>query len=236
MSDVLPSGEIEISFEGMSVCIAIPSYNEQVPIDLAVALIEAVSNLRLKGVKVAIATERGNALIDLARSRLATKFIDKTTYQKIFWIDDDIIFDPADFERLLAWSTMYPIVAATYPARMEPAKFFIRRESEKWDQNQYGLFKVIGCGMGFCVMDRSVFEKLLPTTETFIIADEEIHRFFKMEYKDGRYFGEDICFLNNWHENHEGFVMLDSAINLKHVGTKQYDYKFSDYIMGVCNE
>src|SRR3990167_8998437 len=196
----MSEGELEFSLDGLSVCIAIPSYSEHVPLDLAVALTEAVSDMRLKGVKVAIATERGNALIDLARSRLATKFIDQTKYQKIFWIDDDIIFNPADFERLLAWSTMYPIVAGTYPARMEPAKFFIRRETEKWEQNEYGLFKIIGCGLGFCVMDRSVFEKLLPDTNSFQIEQEKIHRFFRIDQENGRYFGEDILFFKNWHE------------------------------------
>ncbi|MCR4308162.1 MAG: hypothetical protein NUV80_06405, partial [Candidatus Berkelbacteria bacterium] len=132
-------GEVELGLP-KSVCIAIPSYREVLPIEQATALVEVVHTLRMKGVKVAIATERGNALIDMARSRIAYKFLTKTDYQKIFWLDDDIIFQPDDFERLLAWSTLYPIVAATYPVRQEPVKFFLRRESEKWKQNEYGLF------------------------------------------------------------------------------------------------
>lgn len=229
----MSSGEIELSLEGLSVCIAIPSYRQVLPLEQVTALIETVHTLRMKGVKVAIASESGNALIDLARSRIAYKFLEKTDYQKIFWLDDDIIFTPDDFERLLAWSTLYPIVAATYPVRQEPPKFFLRRESEEWDQNEYGLFKIIGCGLGFCVMDRSVFRTMSPDTETFIMDDEEIKHFFRIEAENKVYFGEDIYFFKRWHDKYEGFVMLDPSINLKHVGQKAYDYKFVDYIKGL---
>lgn len=227
-------GEIEVGLP-QSVCIAIPCYREVVPIEQMTALVETVHMLRAKGVKVAIATERGNALIDLARSRLVYKFLEKTDYEKIFWLDDDVLFTPDDFERLLGWSTMYPIVAATYPVRQDPPKFFIRRATQEWDQNEYGLFKIIGTGLGFCVVDRSVFEKMSPDTDTFIMEDEEIKQFFKIEQKDKIYFGEDIYFFKRWHEKYDGFCMLDPSINLKHVGTKAYAYKFIDYLQGLYN-
>lgn len=238
MIDENPSpleGEVALDLP-KSVCIAIPTYREVIPIEQATALIETVYALRMKGIKVAIATERGNALIDLARSRLAAKFLYNTDYEKIFWLDDDIIFAPDDFERLLAWSTLYPIVAATYPVRQEPVKFFLRRESEKWDQNEYGLFKIVGCGLGFCIMDRSVFETMSPDTDTFIMEDEEIKHFFKIEQENKIYFGEDIYFFKRWHEKYGGSVMLDPSINLKHVGTKAYDFKFMDYLHGLHKE
>lgn len=229
----MSSGEVELSLEGLSVCIAIPCYRESLPITQAMALVETVHMLRMKGVKVAIATETGNALVDLARSRLADKFLNHTDYNKIFWLDDDILFTPDDFERVLAWSTLYPIVAATYPVRQEPAKFFLRRETEKLDQNEYGLFKIIGCGLGFCCMDRSVFRTMSPDTDTFMVEGEEIKQFFKIVQENKVYYGEDIYFFKRWHDDFEGFVMLDPSINLKHVGTKAYDYKFLDFIKGL---
>jgi hypothetical protein len=227
-----PQGEVELSLPE-SVCVGIPCYREVVPIEQMTALVETVYQLRTKGVKVAIATERGNALIDMARSRLVDKFLNNTDYQKIFWLDDDIIFTPDDFERLLAWSTLYPIVAATYPVRQDPVKFFIRQETNQWDQNEYGLFKIIGTGLGFCIMDRSVFETMVPDTSTFIVEDKEIKHFFKIESENGVYFGEDIYFFKRWHDKYGGSVMLDPSIDLKHVGQNAYDYKFIDYIKGL---
>ena len=139
-------------------------------------------------------------------------------------------------ERLLGWSTLYPIVGATYPVRGDPPKFFIRRESEVWEQNEYGLLKVIGTGLGFCVMDRSVFEKMKPTCETYTMDKVEMDSYFNTTRKDGVYFGEDISFFKKWHEDFGGNFMLDPSIELQHVGSKYYDHKFIDYIHRLKDE
>ena len=225
-------GEIELDLKDLSVCIAIPCYRGVVPIEQMTALIEAVTNLRNKGVKVAVGTERENALIDLARNRLVTRFLD-TGYKKIFWLDDDILFQPDDMERVLAWSTLYPIVGATYPVRQEKPLYFIRRETDHWVQNEYGLFDTIGYGLGFVVMDRSVFETMSPKTDTFIMDSEEHKQFFKIEAVNKVYFGEDIYFFKRWHDEFGGKAMLDPSINLKHMGHKAYDTKFMDYLRGL---
>ena len=225
-------GEVTLDLP-QSVCIAIPSYQGQLPVLLASALIELTYSLRSKGIKVAVSFEHENALIDLARNRLVSTYLKQTDYEKIFWIDDDIIFDPDDAERLLAWSTLYPIVAATYPVRQDPPKFFMRRESEKWEQNEYGLFKIIGTGLGFTVMDRSVFDKMAPTTDTFIMEGEEHKAFFKITQENKVYYGEDIYFFKRWHDEFGGHVWLDPSINLGHFGHKTFDYKFLDYLKGL---
>jgi len=233
MSD---EGEVSLSLDGLSVCIGIPCYSETIPLEQATALVEAVHSLRMKGIKVAIATERGNALIDLARNRIVTKFLRQTDYKKLFWLDDDILFKPDDMERLLAWSTLYPIVGATYPVRQDPPKFFIRRETDKWDQNEYGLFKIIGTGLGFCVIDRSVFDQMEPTTEKFKIDEEQIEAYFSIKRENGVYFGEDITFFKRWNEEFGGSFILDPSIHLKHVGSKAYDYNLVDYLRGLYKE
>ena len=125
--------------------------------------------------------------------------------------------------------TLYPVVGATYPVRCDPVKFFVRRESEKWEQNEYGLLKIIGTGLGFCVMDRSVFEQMSPSVEKFVMEKEEIEAYFTIHRENGVYFGEDISFFKKWHEM-GGCFMLDPSIDLKHVGSKYYDYKFVDFI------
>lgn len=232
--EVSPSegGEVSLSLDGMNVCIGIPCYSGVVPVEQAMALVEAVTTLRQKGVKVSIAMERDNALVDLARNRVVAKFLNETKCNKLFWLDDDIIFKPDDMERLLAWSTLYPVVGATYPVRGDPPKFFVRRESEIWNQNEYGLFKIIGTGLGFCVIDRSVFEQMEPTVDKFTMEKEEIAAYYTITRENGIYFGEDITFFKKWHEM-GGCMMLDPSIDLIHVGSKQYDYKFVDFIKGL---
>lgn len=231
---ISPSEGGEVSLDlPKSIAIGIPCYRGTMPVKLVTALVETVHSLRAKGIKVVIIVEHECALIDLARNRIVSGFLKKTDAEKIFWIDDDIIFTPDDFERLLAWSSLYPIVSATYPVRTEPAKYFIRRESEKWLQNEYGLFQIIGCGLGFTVMDRKVFETLDPKTDTFIMEGVEHKNYFKIEAVNKVYFGEDIYFFKRWHEEFGGNVMLDPGINLGHWGHKVYDYQFLDYIRGL---
>lgn len=225
-------GEVELNLEGMNVCIGIPCYSGVTPIEQTMALVEAVTTLRQKGVKVCIAVQRDNALIDLARNYIVNQFLEETKCNKLFWLDDDIIFKADDMERLLGWSTLYPVVGATYPVRGDPPKFFVRRESDQWKQNEYGLFEIIGTGLGFCVMDRAVFDKMKPTVEKFTIENTEIEAYFTITREKGIYFGEDITFFKKWHEMGGNF-MLDPSIELQHVGSKYYDHKFIDYIQGL---
>lgn len=226
-------GEITLDLEGLKVCIGIPCYGGTTPIELTFALVEAVYSLRSKGVKVALIMQRENALVDLARNYVVDKFLKETDCNKLFWLDDDIVFKPDDMERLIGWSTLYPVVGATYPVRGDSPKFFIRRETEAWDQNEYGLFKVIGTGLGFCVIDRSVFDQMKPTVDRFKMGDQEMDAYYTITRENGVYFGEDITFFKKWHDEFGGCFMLDPSINLQHVGSKYYDSRFLDYFNGL---
>lgn len=219
-----------------SVCIAIPAYDGSVPVETAIHLATAVAKLKSMGIEVIMLSERNNGLVDVVRNTLVDKFLNKTTCEKLLFIDSDIVFEADDVLRLLALSTLHKVIGATYPIkRDDPIGFFIQvKEELGLKLDEHGLLQCRGFGAGFLVVDRSVFETMEPTTEKYRM-DGIFTRYFQTAVMDGEYRGEDIWFLRRWHDKFGGQVVLDPWINLKHVGKKYYDYKFSDYMKEILN-
>jgi hypothetical protein len=171
--------------------------------------------------------ERENALIDLARNRLVRNFLEQTDANKLVFIDDDIVFRWKDFERLLCWSTKYPVVAGTYPTRTWPTKYFID-PGEKLQFTEDGLLRVHSCGFGFVIIDRSVFEELKPHTNLYIDQHgEPTQQYFKVGIFDNRYMGEDIYFYKTLDKINKE-VVIDPMIDLKHIGTHVFESNFAE--------
>lgn len=214
------SSSEEFNLNGQSVCIAIPCYTGMVPIELMSSTLRTVDMLQQMGVKVGFLFERENALIDSVRNRLTDRFVKETNYQKLFFIDSDIVYQPEDFVRILALATKHRIVAATYQARQDPPRYFISVVSETPDK--YGLYDVDGLGFGFICIDKDVFLKQEPTTETYKDKGQPITRYFSVGMRNGEYVGEDMYFIKRSVHEFGEVVKLDPSIKLKHVGTKEY--------------
>ena len=228
MSD--SSLEVDLSTLG-GIAIAIPAYDGKVVIELAGAIYHAGMKLNNMGVKTCFIYEKSNALIDYSRNRLVAKFLKDTKAQKLLFIDSDIKFKWEDLERLLAFSSKYPIVCATYPAKKEPTKFFINPvyKDGKLVINEYGLLSITGAGAGFLCIDRSVFETMEPESNKFSVDDDLITQYFYNKVKGTDFYGEDICFFDRWVNEFGGEVWLDPGIDLVHIGNKDYDAKFSGF-------
>lgn len=109
---------------------------------------------------------------DLRRGPSQAPFNGELQYDKIFWIDSDIVWEYSQIKTLL--DSDKPIISGLY--LMEGNKAF--STSVKWDENYYkehGKFhmlepwelknlpryiKVDYTGMGFCCMKKGVFEKV----------------------------------------------------------------------------
>ena len=222
-----------------SICIAIPTYDGRIPVETAVQLSQAVGSLQRAGIAVDIQWGAGSALIDLCRNRLVKKFLTQTTAEKLFFLDSDIIFQAQDLLYLVMHSekcneqgsAMYPVVGAVYPVRKDPPKFFIKALSSGIAMNEDGLIEIGGCGMGFMMIDRSVFEQMDDKVEEFISNDNEVLKaYFDIRIINKHYKGEDISFFIRYTEECGGHVFIDPQICLKHVGTKEYDYQLLDYL------
>jgi hypothetical protein len=223
-----------------SVCFTFPVYDGKLPIESAVALASTTASLKAAGVQVNFLWGTESALIDLCRSRLVNRFLKETDCQKLFFIDGDIIWKPQDAINLICHShklassgngaLAYPIVGAVYPVRKDPPKFFLKVKDACLETNEDGLIEVLGFGAGFVIIDRKVFETMKPYVEEITSNNEVLRRYFDIRVVNGHYLGEDISFYCRWTDECGGSIFIDPSINLKHVGTKEFDYKLIDYL------
>jgi len=216
------------------VVFAIPCYDGKVPVEVMQSLINTLDECKRRGIRVAYVYERGNALIDACRNRLAHKFLQQEGYQKLVFIDADITWTWESMERLLVWASMYPVVSGVYCTKQNPPKFFVNpvyTECGKVVVNEYGLVRHAGLGLGFTCIDRTVFERLSKSTPKYLDRGETYTQYFACGIVDGRYYGEDIWFFRKWQEN-GGECWLDPEIELKHIGHHTYEHQFKHSYAG----
>jgi hypothetical protein len=150
-------------------------------------------------------------------------FLKNSKCQKLFFIDDDIIFTYEQFERLLCWSTKFPIVCGTYPVRQFPTKYFVKYNQDKPEVNEYGLLRIQGCGLGFTIIDRSVFENM--EAPLYVSYGEEMKAYFDIKFENGQLAGEDMLFFGTQKE-----VWLDPLVDVKHFGNHLYEGDFAGHL------
>lgn len=223
--------EKEFDLSKTSVCIAIPCYSGIVPVETALALTQTVIELKEAGVKVDLVIERENGIITAVRNRLVARYLQESNAEYLFWIDDDIIFTPADFINCLALSTEKKMVGATYPVRKDEPKFFIKYANDEYPEfdQDYGLIKAKGLGLGFMCMHRDIVTEISNQNNTYEDKGLKIADIFKVGRKGNKYWGEDMWFFNDLFVNGH-IAYINPLINLKHVGRKDYDYKLLDYM------
>lgn len=209
---------------GVSVYIAIPCYTGVVPIELAINLAWTALTLKNSGVECYIGSERENGLITQVRNKLVWRFLNESTADYLFWIDDDIIFQPNDFLSILALATEFKVVAASYPTRNEKQIFFMKfpNEHQIEIEPEFGLLKAKGCGLGFTCIHRSVIEHIVADRTTYIDqVDIEVKDLFRISIRDNQHCGEDINFFQDLYDL--GYTTyINPNIMLKHVGRKDY--------------
>jgi hypothetical protein len=101
---------------------------------------------------------RGCSQVDLARSALASAAVDDG-FAETLWIDSDIVFDPADVEKLRAHHR--PLTAGLYVKKGAPefaGKF--RNEGSMTFGKGGGLIEMEFVGMGFTHIRREVYQRV----------------------------------------------------------------------------
>lgn len=143
----------------------------------------------------------GHHHIDIARSLLATAAMDQGA-DVAFFIDHDMVFDPADVLVLSAIAReKQGVVGAAYSARrmgtgmvgyIDPAE---HEEVRFFDDG--GLYPSNGAiGMGFTAIHRSVLERIAaqPDMERRRSVNGECVPFFEKLVHDGYWYSEDASF------------------------------------------
>lgn len=208
--------------------IGMPAYGH-IPVLTATSLVNTFRYFDAHRIDISYCVELNCSIIDFARNNVVHQFLTMPgNPDKLICVDSDITWEPEALARLCAWSTKYPIVAALYSTKQDGDQqfigdYYIDPNQKGLVTNEYGLVRMIGLGMGFVIIDRSVFETMMPDTEVYIDKRYgKIHRFFQTTTQSGVPIGEDIYFFRRWCHNFNGEVWVDPTITLGHIGYKTY--------------
>ncbi len=152
----------------------------------------------------------GTKPLDHARNQIVAQALADKAVTHLLWIDSDMSFRHAQdaLAKLLAHNK--PVVSALYFSK----EFPFRPHAYKSDgQGKYdsildypeGLFQADAVGMGFCLVQRQVFEKIK-------------HPHFKFDEASG--LGEDMYFSKKAREHFP--IHVDSALKLFHLRTEAF--------------
>lgn len=227
----------------MSLFIACPCYQGQIHVkcmECITALILICHNQSMKYRFFTLTTE---SLVSRARNVCASVFL-KSEFDYMIFIDSDIIFDPYDVLKLLAYDKK--IIAGIYPTKkidFELMKQHIHSCHTLHDlmcktctyplndllQSEAALLVVKEAPTGFMVIKREVFANLMDSHKHLKYKndipgynahslDGYFYNFFPVEVHDGRLLSEDYGFCHLTSEK----IYVDPSVTLVHIGTMHY--------------
>lgn len=197
------------------------------------ALIETTCALKDLGLPFTFTMETGGSLVHHARTSLVHEFI-KSDYNRLFWLDSDMEWNPPDFMRFLALSTQMEVLCGAYPIKKDPPLFMLGLGGygEVLESNKYGCVPVRGAGLGFTVIQRKVIEELAERAPKLKYPNhnQPIARVFRCDDHDGEARGEDMAFFADIRDL--GYkVWLDPSITLGHIGSKTFTGSISQFLV-----
>lgn len=176
---------------------------------------------------------RGATSIDQIRCLMATEALE-AGFEELFWIDDDIVFNPDDVDRLRASGR--PIIGGVYPKKGE------RQLTVRWKEGTTsvvlgeggGLTEVRYTGTGFLLTHARVYADLITKGLQGPVLGEYgrpmFPYFHPMIVRDGdtdRYLAEDWSFCHR--ATAAGIpIWVDTRPRLLHVG--RYAYSWDDMV------
>ncbi len=225
--------KVVLDIEGVQPYIGIPC-NRDFPWQTALSLVEMADALARRGLDYDFQLLTQGSQIDRDRSELANLFLGSKC-DRLFWIDSDMRFTPDMFIRILAQSTVMPIVGASYPAKKAGStEFLVAMDKTELEANEFGCFEVQGYGLGFCCIQREVMEKCAEASPTFLDNGKPLKMIFRtgVDFDDGVYRSEDMHFFKLCRSL--GYkVMLDPMVELGHIGCSEHRGKLIDAVQPV---
>jgi hypothetical protein len=221
--------DTRVEMKDVSVMIGIPTTRD-LPPQTVLDLIASMARCSKLQVPVEIGLVIGCGVVQWARDEVLDQFL-RSDKNRLFWIDSDMTWTPDQFVRLLALSTMHPVVGATYTAKLEQPTFYVHFDKERgMVTDGHGLVDVTGMGLGFTVMRREVLETLADKAPKVIdqIGKRELASVFRIDTDAERHRrGEDIAFFHDIAA--AGFqIKMDTETSLGHIGVKTYRGSIKD--------
>ncbi len=218
---------MQLDIKGLEVFIAVP-VNRDFPWQTTRSLVETAQELTLRGIPNTMQFLAQGSQIDHDRSQLAYQFL-KTKHNRLFWIDSDMGFEAESFLRILALSTIHPIVGASYPAKKGPGlEFYIEVPPLPLKADDTGCLDVWGMGLGFTCIQREVIERLAADAKQFHRNGQAVPMIFRTGIDDeGNHRSEDMHFFRACRKM--GYaVKVDPTVELGHVGGHEYRGRLLD--------
>ena len=174
---------------------------------------------------------RGDALIDRARSRAASYFLQETNAEILLFIDDDIVFHPKQAIKLID-NIMdgADVCGAPYIQKGTLGKTWVQFDGQEITfKKDAPVVEVEAVSTGFMAIHRKVFEKLSKVKNLLHPKTLKFYHFFEPHEseKDGVpiHLGEDWGFCDLARQN--GFkIFLDPSLMIGHKG--EYVYNMAD--------
>lgn len=225
----------------MKLLIATPAYNGTLTTDYFTSFLGMLPALSSQGVQVGVYTAERDGLISRARNACAM-FAMENGFDKVLFIDSDIVWKPSDVEKLL--SSTHLIVGGTYPYRSMPLTLVVAHKDlhdksiksyASWvndhaDENME--VEVHYLPTGFMLVDTDVFRTLMkvrPVYDTFDVVTKSLttaYDFFPIQIKsdERKYEAEDWGFCSLAREN--GFkIYLRADVIVDHLGVHRFSMR-----------
>lgn len=214
------------SREPAKVFIPIPAYDWKAEVQFFYSFLNVVVNSPVRVNTIA------NFQDGIARTRngFAAHFLNNLHEDYLFFVDSDIVFTAADFERVMYHCVVggKKIVAGLYPKKSATLGWVVNVHGPgAQPDSDTGMLKVRHAGTGFLCVHRSVFEAMrdkFPQIR-YGAPDLNLHDvawdFFPMGARNGEYESEDYAFCRMAEE--AGFeIYADTRVQVKHVGKCVY--------------
>lgn len=224
--------DITIDLKGLSVMVGIPA-GRDLPALTVKSLLGTQALCAERKVPFRLGMVVGSAVVQWARDEVVEMFLQSDS-TRLFWIDSDMVWEPAQFMRLLALSQYRDVICGSYPAKKDQPTFYVNWDEEAGlVQGDYGLLEIKGVGLGFTVMHRRVVEQLAANAPRVIddVAQRELAAIFRIgRTEQGRRQGEDMAFFADIRAlGHK--VWLDPAVEPSHYGSKVYTGSIRDALV-----
>ena len=206
----------------MSLMIATPCYGHKCHSEFAASMVQLAEVMTGQGFSWTWYRHENDSLITRARDVCAAAFLRETDYQRLLFIDSDIVFTVDDVGKL--WQMAEPFVVGCYTMKTLEAPYAAWRDGELVDLAKCPSepFCVDYAGTGFMMIDRFVFEKLKTDNPDIVEYEEgkigQCWNFFQDPVIDGFHCSEDYFFCRAWREI-GGEVWMNPRVRLKHIGT-----------------
>jgi hypothetical protein len=225
---------------GQHIAVLIPAYDGKIPVSTMLSLFGFAQLVQMNGGTMSVLHQSGMALVTTARNMLLSSFMAHEQFTAALLLDADIIFEPMDALKLVAFSSDWDITCGLYRAKTDAVTaYFV-----SWEEDAVGKPKMDPSGvmlcrrvpLGFAYVKRDVLARLWDDAadKPMVQGPFTTRLVFDCHYdtEAKTYIGEDYFFCDK--ARAAGFrICAIPEINLGHLGAKSFSGPFKDYLDSV---